>query len=198
MCNETGCKVLNSKGEVVTDLDPMDDEATLQLGDFTENRKDNLNGLVKINETSGKKIKLFQNFEVKDGKITSGKEELLTLLNRLRILGQYCSDYNDLVDRIELLGEGYEIDGGIHGDEEFIYTITVNNNSCILKCEEYPDELIVYEKKYGKSKYNKEEILKIYKIFEEHGIIRNDLCFDPEHFIETVVIEQLNREENNG
>jgi hypothetical protein len=87
MCNETGCKVLNSKGEVVTDLDPMDDEATLQLGDFTENRKDNLNGLVKINETSGKKIKLFQNFEVKDGKITSGKEELLTLLNRLRILG---------------------------------------------------------------------------------------------------------------
>ena len=87
MCNETGCKVLNSKGEVVTNLDPMDDEATLQLGDFTENRKDNLNGLVKINETSNKKIKLFQKFEVKDGKITSGKEELLTLLNRLRILG---------------------------------------------------------------------------------------------------------------
>jgi len=111
---------------------------------------------------------------------------------------EHANDFNDLVDRIELLGGGYEIDEGIHGDEEFIYTITVDNNSCILKCEEYPDELIVYEKKYGKNKYNKEEILKIYKIFEEHGIIRNDLCFDPEHFIETVVIEQLNREENNG
>jgi hypothetical protein len=29
MCNETGCKVLNSRGEVVTNLDPMDDEAVL-------------------------------------------------------------------------------------------------------------------------------------------------------------------------
>lgn len=111
---------------------------------------------------------------------------------------EHANDFNDLVHRIELLGGGYEIDEGIHGDEDFIYTITVNNSSCILKCEEYPDELIVYEKKYGKSKYNKEELLKIYNMFDKYGLIRDDLSFDPEHFIETVIIEQLNKEEDNG
>jgi hypothetical protein len=48
MCAETGCKVLDKDGNLTMDLDPMEDDATLQLGDFSEDRKDNLNGLVKI------------------------------------------------------------------------------------------------------------------------------------------------------
>ena len=34
-------------------------------------------------------------------------------------------------------------------------------------------------------------ILKVFRLFDEHGLIRDDLCFDPEHFIRTVIMEQL-------
>lgn len=109
------------------------------------------------------------------------------------------NDFENLVNKVLDIDGGYELTTGIHGDIEYLYTITLDNDSCILKCEDDSDRLI-YEKRYNAdtTKRKKEEILKIYKIFEEHGIIRDDLCFDPEHFIETVVIEQLNREENNG
>lgn len=30
-------------------------------------------------------------------------------------------------------------------------------------------------------------LLQLFKFFEKHGLIRDDLCFDPEHFMETVV-----------
>jgi hypothetical protein len=35
-------------------------------------------------------------------------------------------------------------------------------------------------------------------MFDKYGLIRDDLSLDPEHFIETVIIEQLNKEEDNG
>ena len=112
---------------------------------------------------------------------------------------EHANDFNDLAHRIELLGGEYEIDGGIHGDEDFIYTIIVNNDSCILRCDQsYPNKMLVYEQTYKKSKYNKEELLKIYNMFDKYGLIRDDLSFDPEHFIETVIMEQLNKEEDNG
>lgn len=104
---------------------------------------------------------------------------------------EHISDFNNLVDRITFIDRGYEVDDGIHGDEEFLYTITLDENLCTLKCEEYPEKLFVFEEVYKVNKYNKEDIMKIYKIFEEAGLIKGDLCFDPEHFIETVVIEKL-------
>ena len=30
-------------------------------------------------------------------------------------------------------------------------------------------------------------LMKVFRIFDKHGLIRDDLCFDPEHFMETVV-----------
>lgn len=35
-------------------------------------------------------------------------------------------------------------------------------------------------------------LLKVFRIFDKHGLIRDDLCFDPEHFMETVVREHWN------
>jgi len=32
-----------------------------------------------------------------------------------------------------------------------------------------------------------ETLLKVFWMFDEHGLIRDDLCFDPEHFMETVI-----------
>ena len=32
-----------------------------------------------------------------------------------------------------------------------------------------------------------ELLLKVFRLFDEHGLIRDDLCFDPEHFMETVI-----------
>ena len=109
------------------------------------------------------------------------------------------NDFENLVDKVLDIDGGYITTHGIHGDIEYLYTITLDSDSCILKCEDDSDRLI-YERRYNAdtTKCKKEEILKIYKIFEEHGLIKDDLCFDPEHFIETVVIEQLNKEETNG
>ena len=103
------------------------------------------------------------------------------------------NNFNNLVDKIVDIDGGYIVDEGIHGDEDFIYTITLNNNSCILKCDKvYPNEGTVYEKEYKGVKYDKDMVMKIFKVFDEHGLIKDDLCFDPEHFIETVIIKQLN------
>lgn len=30
-------------------------------------------------------------------------------------------------------------------------------------------------------------LLKVFHLFEKHGLIRDDLCFDPEHFMDTVI-----------
>ena len=35
-------------------------------------------------------------------------------------------------------------------------------------------------------------LMKVFHIFDKHGLIRDDLCFDPEHFMETVVREHWN------
>jgi hypothetical protein len=37
-----------------------------------------------------------------------------------------------------------------------------------------------------------ETLLQAFWMFDHHGLIKDDLCFDPEHFIETVIIKQLN------
>lgn len=34
-------------------------------------------------------------------------------------------------------------------------------------------------------------VLEIFRIFDKHGLFRDDLCFEPEHFIETVVVPEL-------
>ena len=34
-----------------------------------------------------------------------------------------------------------------------------------------------------------ELLMKVFRVFDKHGLIRDDLCFDPEHFMETVVRE---------
>jgi hypothetical protein len=36
-----------------------------------------------------------------------------------------------------------------------------------------------------------ELLLKIFWFFDKHGLIRDDLCFDPEHFMDTVAQEHL-------
>ena len=37
-------------------------------------------------------------------------------------------------------------------------------------------------------------LLKIFRMFDEHGLIKDDLCFDPEHFMETVIREHWDDE----
>lgn len=32
-----------------------------------------------------------------------------------------------------------------------------------------------------------ELLMHAFKMFDEHGLIKDDLCFDPEHFIDTVI-----------
>ena len=38
-----------------------------------------------------------------------------------------------------------------------------------------------------------ELLLKIFWFFDKHGLINHDLCFDPEHFIDTVAQEHLKK-----
>jgi len=38
-----------------------------------------------------------------------------------------------------------------------------------------------------------EDLLTIFKVFNKHGLIREDLCFDAEHFMETVAVPELHR-----
>ena len=35
-------------------------------------------------------------------------------------------------------------------------------------------------------------ILKAFWMFEQRGLIKEDLCFDPEHFIKTIIMEHWN------
>lgn len=37
-----------------------------------------------------------------------------------------------------------------------------------------------------------ENLLKVFWEFDEHGLIKDDLCFDPEHFMRTVIKEHWN------
>ena len=37
-------------------------------------------------------------------------------------------------------------------------------------------------------------LLKIFRMFDKHGLIKEDLCFDPEHFMETVIREHWDDE----
>ena len=54
-------------------------------------------------------------------------------------------------------------------------------------------ELEEYERKRNVPSI--ELLMKVFRIFDKHGLIRDDLCFDPEHFMETVVKEHWNDEE---
>ena len=46
-----------------------------------------------------------------------------------------------------------------------------------------------YKKGYADGEKNPsvETMLKLFWEFDKHGLIRDDLCFDPEHFMETVI-----------
>lgn len=115
MCNETGCKVLDSSGKINPTMDPMEDEAQLQLGDFHNERIDNIHGLIKLFENSGKTIRLpFETYDddgnltygvkINDqGIITEGKEDIITLLNTLREAGRNIDDYDTLVSVVQRL-----------------------------------------------------------------------------------------------
>ena len=114
MCNETGCRVIDGTGQPNATMDPLEDEAQLQLGEFHESRIDNIHGLVKLFEESNKTINPFKgydgegneisNIEINDqGIITKGKEDLILLLNRLREAGRNCDDYDTLVLTIQKL-----------------------------------------------------------------------------------------------
>ena len=37
-----------------------------------------------------------------------------------------------------------------------------------------------------------EQLLHAFWMFDKHGLIKEDLCFDPEHFMETVILEHWN------
>jgi hypothetical protein len=37
-----------------------------------------------------------------------------------------------------------------------------------------------------------ETLLQAFWMFDHHGLIKDDLCFDPEHFMETVIREKWN------
>lgn len=41
-----------------------------------------------------------------------------------------------------------------------------------------------------------ETLLKVFYMFDEHGLFKDNLCFDPQHFIETVIIPNFNNEKN--
>ena len=43
-----------------------------------------------------------------------------------------------------------------------------------------------------------EMLLHAFRMFDEHGLIRDDLCFDPEHFMETVIIPHWDDCEEDG
>ena len=112
MCNETGCRVIDSTGQPNATMDPLEDEAQLQLGRFHASRIDNIHGLVKLFETSGNTINPFETFDTDgnvtssievddDGNIKKGKEDLILLLNRLREAGRNCDDYDTLVSVIQ-------------------------------------------------------------------------------------------------
>ena len=112
MCNETGCRVIDNTGQLNSTMDPLEDEAQLQLGRFHESRIDNIHGLVKLMENSEGAINPFQTFDregneiskikINDqGIITEGKEDLILLLNRLREAGRNCDNYDTLVSIVQ-------------------------------------------------------------------------------------------------
>lgn len=112
MCNETGCRVIDSTGQPNSTMDPLEDEAQLQLGRFHASRIDNIHGLVKLMENSGGVINPFPAFDREGNEIskikindqdiiTEGKEDLILLLNRLREAGRNCDNYDTLVSIVQ-------------------------------------------------------------------------------------------------
>lgn len=154
MCNETGCKVIDSSGNLNTTMDPMEDEAQLQLGDFHEDRIDNIHGLIKLFENSGIRLpfeiyddegKLVRGVKVNDqGIITDGKKQLITLLNQLREAGRNCDDYDTLVTIVQnLLGTDKAL--GI----DFIYDQYYEDyNGNTKEAFENEDKLADYKERY--------------------------------------------------
>ena len=156
MCNETGCRVIDSTGQPNGTMDPMEDEAQLQLGDFHESRIDNIHGLVKLSENSGGTInlpfethdehgKVIKGVRINDqGIITEGKEDLITLLNRLREAGRNCDNYDNLVTVIQnILGTNENI--GI----DFIYDQYYEDyNGEEYTKEKFRDEYADYQERY--------------------------------------------------
>lgn len=37
-----------------------------------------------------------------------------------------------------------------------------------------------------------EVAMRLYKLFNKHGLFKDDLCFEPEHFISTVILPKFN------
>lgn len=156
MCNETGCRVIDSTGQPNGTMDPMEDEAQLQLGDFHESRIDNIHGLIKLSENSGGTInlpfethdehgKVIKGVRINDqGIITEGKKDLITLLNRLREAGRNCDNYDNLVASIQnILGTNEDI--GI----DFIYDQYYENyNGEEYTKEKFQDEYADYQERY--------------------------------------------------
>ena len=60
------------------------------------------------------------------------------------------------------------------------------------KSKQYFDGMV-----WGVNHPSVEVIMKIFKIFDKHGLLKDDLCFDPEHYIRTRLINELYNE-NDG
>ena len=94
MCQETGCNTIGSN-------EPTDSGTQLKLGRYSDKRIDNLNGLAQINKRSNGQITIPGVNIDQDGVITSGKEDLLRILNRIRNLSCYIKDKTELVKAIQ-------------------------------------------------------------------------------------------------
>ena len=56
--------------------------------------------------------------------------------------------------------------------------------------EEQADNMgmeLISQEKHREECPSTEVLLKIFWMFDEHGLIKDDLCFDPEHFMDTVI-----------
>lgn len=94
MCQETGCNTIGSN-------EPTDSGTQLKLGRYSDKRIDNLNGLAQIDKRSNGQITIPGVNIDQDGVITSGKEDLLRILNRIRNLSCYIKDKTELVKAIQ-------------------------------------------------------------------------------------------------
>lgn len=74
---------------------------------------------------------------------------------------------------------------GLSEDGKYMYYYNEDGNLCFTnggKCwYENPNPVNPRMKQL-----TTEDLLNIFWFFDEHGLIKEDLCFDPEHFMETV------------
>ena len=61
--------------------------------------------------------------------------------------------------------------------------ITINKD----RTEELLQQLTDYVTECKEFAPSTKLLMKVFRVFDRHGLIRDDLCFDPEHFMETVV-----------